>query len=86
MVGRGELHLSFVLLPWKWSLVPIDYVAGWVPDEVWTLKRREESGASSRNRKRVFGCPFFWLFSGITLLYTRTGLLNLSCGAGNFGK
>jgi hypothetical protein len=86
MVGSGELHASFALLPWKGSLVPIEYVTGCVPHAVWTLKRREESGASSGNRTRLFGCLFFCLVTDMTILFARTGLLNLSRGGGNFGK
>jgi len=29
MLGSGELHPSFALLPWKGSLVPIEFVTGW---------------------------------------------------------
>lgn len=86
MVGSGELHASSALLPWKESLLPIEYVTGCVPYAVWKLKKREESGSSSGNRTRLFGCPFCCLVTDLTVLFARTGLLNLSRGAGNFGK
>jgi hypothetical protein len=51
MEVNSELHAPAALYPGKLSPVTIGLEAGWAPDSVWTLWRREKScrtGPSSR--------------------------------------
>jgi hypothetical protein len=43
MEGRGQIHTPAAISRGKKLAVPIGYEAGWVPESVWTLWKREIS-------------------------------------------
>jgi len=53
---RGQLHALPALPPGKVPLVPIEYEAGWAPESVCTLWRRNKSLAIAGNQT-----PICWL-------------------------
>jgi hypothetical protein len=53
----GKLHSLAALFLGKEPPVPIGYEAGWVPEPLWTLARREKSLVPAGNR--TFNRPAF---------------------------
>jgi hypothetical protein len=53
----GEVNLPAALVPGKQSLTPIEYVAGRIPEPVWTFWTRSISFMPAGNRTTVLSTP-----------------------------
>jgi hypothetical protein len=73
---NGQLHGPTTLTPGKFPLVPVVYEAGWAPEQVWTLWRREKSCHTGNRTQTIRGTFFLVSCGGVRLSPLGTSAIN----------